>query len=221
MSRSDYSVEKREPMAVAEHRHHEHRATTPDGTVRDPVCGMTVDAANSKHRAEHDGVPYHFCSARCREKFVADPDKYLKPPRSDAPKPAPKPGVIYTCPMHPQIRQPQSGNCPICGMALEPEGVAEEIGPNPELVDMTRRFWLGAILSVPLLVLEMGTHFPGLNLHQYVPPQVSVWVQFLLGTPVVLWCGWPFFERGWASLKNRSLNMFTLIAFGVGRRPPG
>ena len=207
-------------MDVAERHHHRHTAgidSAPlEGKVRDPVCGMAVDPASSKHRAEHGGVTYHFCSAGCREKFVADPAKYLKPPKVDAPKPATKPGVIYTCPMHPQIRQPQPGNCPICGMALEPESAAEETGPNPELVDMTRRFWIGAALSVPLLILEMGAHFPGLNLHHYVWPKVSVWVQFLFGTPVVLWCGWPFFERGWASIKNRSLNMFTLIALGVG-----
>jgi Cu+-exporting ATPase len=207
-------------MDVAERHHHRHAAgidsAPPEGKVRDPVCGMAVDPVSSKHRAEHRGITYHFCSARCREKFVADPAKHVKPPQADEPKPAPKPGVIYTCPMHPQIRQPMPGNCPICGMALEPEGITEEIGPNPELVDMTRRFWIGAVLSVPLLILEMGAHFPGLNLHHYVSPQVSVWVQFLFGTPVVLWCGWPFFERGWASIKNRSLNMFTLIALGVG-----
>jgi P-type Cu+ transporter len=212
-------------MSVAEqhgHGHHHHHGhgmapstPVPEGKVRDPVCGMSVDPATSKHRAEHGGQTFHFCSAGCREKFVADTAKYLTP-QAEAPKPAAKPGVIYTCPMHPQIRQPQPGNCPICGMALEPEGVAEETGPNPELIDMTRRFWIGAVLALPLLILEMGAHFPGLNLHHYISPQVSVWVQFLLGTPVVLWVGWPFFERGWASVVNRSLNMFTLIALGVG-----
>src|SRR5271167_4145811 len=118
--------------------------------------------------------------------------------------------------MHPQIRQPGPGTCPICGMTLEPAGAAIDTGPNAELIDMTRRFWIGAVLAVPLVVLEMGAHFPGLNLHHYISPQISVWVQFLLATPVVLWAGWPFFVRGWASVRNRSLNMFSLIALGVG-----
>ncbi len=118
--------------------------------------------------------------------------------------------------MHPEIRRTEPGSCPICGMALEPVGTGEETGPSPELIDMTRRFWIGAVLAVPLVVLEMGAHLPGLNLHSYVSPQVSVWIQLVLGTPVVLWAGWPFFERGWASIRNRSLNMFSLIALGVG-----
>jgi Cu+-exporting ATPase len=117
--------------------------------------------------------------------------------------------------MHPQIRQTAPGNCPICGMALEPVG-GEEIGPSPELIDMTRRFWIGTALAVPTVILEMGAHFPGLNLHHYVPPQISIWLQFLFATPVVLWAGWPFFVRGWVSVRNRSLNMFSLIALGVG-----
>src|SRR5215469_3562806 len=128
---------------------------------------------------------------------------------------APK-GVIYTCPMHPQIRRTEPGICPICGMALEPVGAREDTGPSAELIDMTRRFWIGGALALPMLILEMGGHFPGLNLHHYVSPQVSVWIQFVLGTPVVLWAGWPFFERGWASVRNRSLNMFSLIALGIG-----
>jgi len=128
----------------------------------------------------------------------------------------PKKGVIYTCPMHPQIRQPQPGSCPICGMALEPIGAAEETGPSPEMIDMTRRFWIGAALAAPTVILEMGGHFPGLNFHNYISPQISIWLQFLLATPVVLWAGWPFFARGWASVRNRSLNMFSLIALGVG-----
>ena len=118
--------------------------------------------------------------------------------------------------MHPQIRQVGPGSCPICGMALEPVIATAEAGPNPELIDMTRRFWIGAVLAVPLVVLEMGAHVPGLNLHHYVPPQISVWIQFALATPVVLWAGWPFFVRGWASVRNRSLNMFSLIALGIG-----
>ena len=132
------------------------------------------------------------------------------------PVPSPKEGTIYTCPMHPQIRRDAPGNCPICGMALEPVSAAAETGPSPELIDMTRRFWIGTALAVPTVILEMGAHFPGLNLHHYVSPQVSIWLQFLLATPVVLWAGWPFFVRGWASVRNRSLNMFSLIALGVG-----
>ena len=124
-------------------------------------------------------------------------------------------GTLYTCPMHPQIQQAQPGSCPICGMALEPMSLGEDTGPNPELIDMTQRFWIGAALSVPAVVLEMGAHVPGLNLHHFVPAQLSIWVQFLFATPVVLWAGWPFFVRGWVSVRNRSLNMFSLIALGT------
>ncbi|MFZ0989287.1 MAG: heavy metal translocating P-type ATPase [Xanthobacteraceae bacterium] len=180
----------------------------------DPVCGMKVDPATSVHHHAHGGRLYHFCSARCLGKFVEQPEKHLSlgtrnPPTSPA-------GTIYTCPMHPQIRQTQPGSCPICGMALEPVITGEDTGPSAELTEMTRRFWIGAALSVPVIVLEMGGHFPGLNLHHFIAPQLSVWLQFLLATPVVLWSGWPFFERGWASVRNRSLNMFSLIALGIG-----
>jgi len=141
------------------------------------------------------------------------PEKYSNKTTEPA---RPHQGTIYTCPMHPQIRQNAPGNCPICGMALEPVSAAAETGPSPELIDMTRRFWIGAGLALPTVILEMGAHFPGLNLHQYVAPQISIWLQFLFATPVVLWAGWPFFVRGWASVRNRSLNMFSLIALGVG-----
>jgi Cu+-exporting ATPase len=183
--------------------------------VTDPVCGMKVDPVTSTHRVEHGGTTFHFCSAGCRAKFEADPDKYLKPGKAAAPTAAQK-AAIYTCPMHPEIRQQGPGNCPICGMALEPLEVTAEAGPNPELVDMTRRFWIGLVLTVPIVVLEMGAHFPGLGLHHLVSPRMSVWIQFLLGTPVVLWAGWPFFVRGWQSVANHSLNMFSLIALGTG-----
>jgi P-type Cu+ transporter len=184
------------------------------GRARDPVCGMSVDPATAKFRTEHAGTAYYFCGARCQAKFTAEPAKYATA-NASASTPAPK-GTIYTCPMHPQIRRTEPGSCPICGMALEPVAARGEEGPNPELIDMTRRFWIGAALAAPLVLLEMGAHFPGLNLHRYISPQVSVWSQFALGTPVVLWAGWPFFERGWASVVNRSLNMFSLIALGVG-----
>jgi Cu+-exporting ATPase len=180
----------------------------------DPVCGMKVDPATSAHRHIHSGRLYHFCSARCLTKFVEQAEKTLSlrgqlPPTSAT-------GAVYTCPMHPQIRQTAPGSCPICGMALEPLTTGEDAGPNPELIDMTRRFWIAAALSVPVVILEMGAHVPGLDLHHLVSPQLSIWVQFLLATPVVLWAGWPFFVRGWASVRNRSLNMFSLIALGIG-----
>ncbi len=186
-----------------------------ENTATDPVCGMKVDPAKTPHRHSHDGHSYFFCSAGCRGKFIADPAKYLRKEAATE-APAVPPGTIYTCPMHPQIRQVGPGSCPICGMALEPVSVTAETAPSKELIDMTRRFWIGTALSVPLILLEMGTHFPGLELHRYISPQVSVWVQFVLATPVVLWAGWPFFVRGWASVRNRSLNMFSLIALGVG-----
>jgi len=131
--------------------------------------------------------------------------------------PAPiKAGDIYTCPMHPQIRQVGPGNCPICGMTLEPVKATAEVGENHELIDMTRRFWVGLLLTLPVFVLEMGGHIPALGLHDLVPPRISIWIQFVLSTPVVLWAGWPFFERAWASVFHRSLNMFSLIALGTG-----
>ncbi len=131
-------------------------------------------------------------------------------------EPSANKGVIYTCPMHPQIRRPEPGNCPICGMTLEPMRPTGDAGPSAELIDMTRRFWIGAALAVPTVILEMGAHFPALNLHRYISPQASIWIQFALATPVVLWAGWPFFVRGWASVRNRSLNMFSLISLGIG-----
>jgi Cu+-exporting ATPase len=182
-------------------------------TVIDPVCGMTVDPAKSPHKAEHEGHMYHFCSAGCRAKFITDPAKYLDKAEKPLAPPAPA-GTIYTCPMHPQIRQVGPGSCPICGMALEPEMVSAESGPNPELLDMSRRFWIGVVLTIPVLILEMGGHLTGLTM--MFGQTLSNWLQFILATPVVLWAGWPFFERGWQSLKSRNLNMFTLIAMGVG-----
>ena len=172
---------------------------------------MSVDAKTTAHRASHDEQDYFFCSAGCRTRFVADPQRYLKP----ASEPAPAiPGVIYTCPMHPEIRQEGPGSCPICGMALEPETVAAEAPPNHELIDFTRRFWIGLILTLPVFALEMGAHLT--NLHMLIPGRLSNGIQFVLATPVVLWCGLPFFQRGWTSLRTRRLNMFTLISMGVG-----
>jgi Cu+-exporting ATPase len=181
--------------------------------VRDPVCGMTVDPQRTPHRHEHRGASYFFCSAGCRTKFAADPAKYLAPPAAQ-PAPPVAQGTIYTCPMHPQIRQVGPGVCPICGMALEPEVATAQATPNPELADMTRRFWISLVLSLPVVVLEMGGHL--FNLHMLITPAWSNRLQFLLATPVVLWGGWPFFVRGAQSLVTRNLNMFTLIAMGTG-----
>ena len=192
---------------------HHHHARAPAGTsAKDPVCGMTVDPHTAGHTAMHAGRPYYFCSARCRERFLADPGKYLAPEAARA-EPVPA-GTIYTCPMHPEIRQVGPGACPICGMALEPALATADTGPNPELVDMTRRLWIGLALTLPLFALEMAGHVT--DLHMLIGSQASNWVQLALATPVVLWAGWPFFARGWASLRTRNLNMFTLIALGTG-----
>lgn len=181
-------------------------------TATDLVCGMKVDPAASKHRLDHAGTTYHFCSAGCQKKFAADPESYLRP---RAAEPA-KPGAIYTCPMHPQVRQVGPGSCPICGMALEPVEITAEAVPNHELADMSRRFWVGLVLTLPVFILEMGSHVPALGVGNLVPEQWSIWIQFALSTPVILWAGWPFFQRGAASVRSGHLNMFTLIALGTG-----
>lgn len=209
----------------------------------DPVCGMSV-SSESAHRLVHAGKPYFFCSQGCLGKFRSSPERYLdtakrreaQPPHAQhsqhvhsahrspistetsaqaAPSPAPS-GTIYTCPMHPQIRQPEPGDCPICGMALEPLQPAIEAGPSPELRDMTRRFWIGVILALPIVIVDMGGDVRALNLHRLVSPVASMWLQFALSTPVVLWAGWPLFQRAWDSVRRRSLNMFSLIGLGVG-----
>jgi Cu+-exporting ATPase len=181
--------------------------------AEDPVCGMSVDRAAARHLAKHEGQRFYFCSAGCQAKFEAEPAKYLD--GRPAPEPMPK-GTKYTCPMHPEIVQEGPGDCPLCGMALEPMGVPSGAeGPNPELVDFTRRFWVGAALTLPVFILAMAPHL-GLPLRAWLGEGVSVWAELFLATPVVLWGGWPFFVRGWKSLVNRSLNMFTLIALGTG-----
>ena len=187
---------------------------------RDPVCGMTPKP-DTPHRLSHEGEEVLFCSAGCRTKFAADPAKYAHGPHGGAAHGGPPvdsntvpAGAKWTCPMHPEIVRDGPGSCPICGMALEPMMPSADAGPNPELIDMTRRFWIGAALALPVLGLEMGRHLLGVD--RFVAPGLNGWVQFLLATPVVLWGGWPFFERGWASLKSRNLNMFTLIALGTG-----
>lgn len=213
------------------HEHDSHSTANATQTLRDPVCGMEV-SAGTPHRHTHEGEEVLFCSAHCKAKFVAAPEKYLKltssgsccsahkheghgghhhnaAPQTDAPR-----GAKWTCPMHPEVVRDGPGSCPICGMALEPMTPTVDAGPNPELIDMTRRFWIGAALAAPVLVLEMGRHLFAID--QIVPAAWNPWIQFLLATPVVLWAGFPFFERGFQSLKTRNLNMFTLIALGTG-----
>ena len=177
----------------------------------DPVCGMEVDPSTDL-RADHDGQTYYFCNPSCRERFVAEPEKFLQPREPEEAIP----GAIYTCPMHPQIRQQGPGSCPLCGMALEPEMVSLEEGPNVELIDMTRRFWISAALSLPVFAFAMADMIVSGASHRLFAPAAVNWIQLALATPVVFWAGWPFFERAWASLVNRSPNMFTLIALGVG-----
>jgi P-type Cu+ transporter len=189
-------------------------------TVIDPVCGMQVDPEKSKGSFEFEGTTYHFCGLRCLEKFKSDPDGYLArgvPIRSPAKTSAPKPTVaaasLYTCPMDPEIRQDHPGACPKCGMALEPLEVSAGDEVSPELVDMTRRFWIAIALAVPLIVIEMSDMIPGAS----IPPAAArTWIELGLATPAVMWAGWPLFVRGWNSIVNRSLNMFTLIGMGVG-----
>ncbi|NMW31260.1 heavy metal translocating P-type ATPase [Altererythrobacter sp. RZ02] len=182
--------------------------------VKDPVCGMDVDPSKSEHHAQHDGHDYHFCSAGCKTKFVADPEHYLTGKRQDVADNLPA-GTIYTCPMHPEIRQEGPGSCPICGMALEPETFSLDTGPDPEYLDMLKRFWVSAVFSIPLFIYAMGDLIPGKPFEDLFEPGVSQWLQLLLASPVVLWGAWPFFVRGVNSLKTMNLNMFTLIGLGV------
>ncbi|HEX7390320.1 MAG TPA: heavy metal-binding domain-containing protein, partial [Acidiphilium sp.] len=215
----------------------------PDARVTDPVCGMRVDPATARWSAEQAGETYYFCSERCRDKFVAAPQTYLGADRfgppsapghepqghqhhdhahhAHAPANAPAPsrgaapaGVVYTCPMHPEIRRDGPGDCPICGMALEPVGVAAETGPSPELVDFTRRFWISAALSVPLLIIAMAP-MVGLPVRHWIGEPLAGWIELILASPVVLWAAQPFFRRALNSLRNRSPNMWTLIGLGV------
>ena len=189
--------------------------------VKDPVCGMTVDPASTPHRHETELGVYHFCSESCLTKFAANPDEYLNPASQDpavlqpamGTLPQAAEGTVWTCPMHPEVRRPGPDSCPICGMALEPLQPSLDEGASPELIDFTRRFWVAAILAVPVTAMAMGAELFGWH---FLPPRPSSLVQLVLTTPVVLWAGWPFFERGWASIKTRNLNMFTLISIGVG-----
>ena len=179
----------------------------------DPVCGMKVDIGARGPSYEHGGETYRFCSEGCRGKFAADPERYLT--KQGEAKPLPK-CTLYTCPMHPEIVKEGPGHCPICGMALEPMGVTPEITDNPELIDFTRRLKVALPLSLALLALDMGNHVFGIDLLPFLSPSAKQWLQLIIAIPAVLWCGWPFFMRGWDSLRWRRLNMFTLIAMGTG-----
>ncbi len=198
-----------------DHSHCSHAAQHGGATATDPVCGMDVTIEGAKHTAIHDGESHYFCSAGCREKFAKDPEHYLSGAHRVADEDVPD-GTIYTCPMHPEVRQIGPGSCPICGMALEPETFsAEDTGPDPELVDFTRRFWIGTALTVPLLLLAMAPMI-GLGwIRDGIGQGRAPWLELILGTPVVLWCGWPFLVRGWRSFRSWNLNMFSLISMGV------
>ena len=223
------------------HRHAPEEA--PAATAVDPVCGMTVDLSKGKPTYDYRGTTYHFCSAGCREKFAADPERYLKAAEPDAasghghghhahghgkpsappphaptaspPQAAPK-GTLYTCPMHPEIVRDGPGSCPICGMALEPMVASANDEPNPELIDMTRRFIVAVPLAGFLLVDDMARHAFGIDLLPFLSAAEAQYLQLAIGIPAVLWCGWPFFVRGWQSVVSGNLNMFTLIALGTG-----
>ena len=185
--------------------------------AKDPVCGMMVDPLSAAAQYEHAGTTYYFCNPRCEERFRHDPDGYLSGKYAQSMEEAPaKPGTEYICPMCPDVVSDRPAVCPSCGMALEPRTVTMEEEANPELVDMTRRFWTGLALAVPVLALAMADMIPGRPVQDVLSPRSSNWVQFVLATPVIGWVGWPFFQRGWASIVNRSLNMFTLIALGTG-----
>jgi len=200
-------------MDHSSHAHAHHHPLPGDRTATDPVCGMSVDVETAKHVSEHEGETFYFCSAKCREKFDTRPEVFLDPALKAAPPE--KKDEIYTCPMHPEIEQVGPGSCPICGMALEPKGIPMTEGPSEEYIDFRRRFVLGAALTIPLAVIAMGRHFAPHAFAIISAPMLD-WIELILATPVVLWCALPFFERGWASVRNRSLNMFTLIALGVG-----
>ena len=188
----------------------------------DPVCGMKVDPAKAAGSAVHNGTTYYFCGTGCLKRFTATPESFLTAPGTLHQAQHPAPGTSapstseYTCPMHPEIVQIGAGACPICGMALEPRTISLDAGPNPELADMTRRFWISVLLSLPVFVTGMLDLTAGTTGRHLVDSRTMNWIGLVFGTPVVFWAGWPFFERAWASLVNRSPNMFTLIAMGVG-----
>src|SRR5712691_6795334 len=194
------------------------RNTTSEPLAKDPVCGMTVDPRKAADSFDYNGQTYYFCSTSCLEKFRAELERFLnaRVTQKEIQRTPPKASKVeYTCPMHPQIVRDAPGNCPICGMALEPRTVSLAEEKNPELEDMTRRFWISVMLTTPLFLIAMSDYLPGRPLERIVTMQTAGWIELFLATPVVLWGGWPFFVRGWQSIVNRSLNMFTLIGLGV------
>lgn len=203
------------------------------GKAIDPVCGMSVNPDSAAGSFEHKNKTYYFCSRHCLQRFQSDPGSFLNRPAEPMLQPVgiqrAKPHSVekavtttpdtqeatYTCPMHPEIVRDAPGSCPICGMALELRTVSLEEEDNPELTAMSRRFWVSLALSLPLLLLGMSEFIPGLDLERLMPMRAQRWIELALTTPVVLWGAWPFFVRGWQSVINRSLNMFTLIGLGV------
>jgi len=209
-----------------DHAQHKAAVSSQDSDARriDPVCGMSVAPARAKHKWEYGGETYYFCSDRCSQRFQAKPEKYcgnksdrVRIAEHDGSKNYSRGRVVYTCPMHPEVARSEPGSCPKCGMELEPRQVAaagEE--PSPELKSMTRRFWASLALTIPMLGIAMVEMIPGLSLRRLFSAGMVNGIQLVLATPVVLWGGWPFFERGWQSIVRRSLNMFTLIGLGTG-----
>src|SRR6056297_653120 len=184
-------------------------------TVKDPVCGMNVEQEKAAGKTEHKRETFYFCSEKCLHKFEENPEIYLGKKKAEE-KISPGDQRLYTCPMHPDVEQVGPGDCPECGMDLEPKEVSAEEEESPELRSMTRRFWNCLVLTLPVFLIAMSEAIPGVNLHQLLSQQAQVWIQLVLATPVVLWGGKPFFVRGWKSLVTRKLNMFTLIAIGTG-----
>ena len=202
-----------------DNHHHSTAVTAAASLATDPVCGMKVSVETAKWSVEHDGKTWYFCGQSCLKKFEADPEKYdgaQEHTKQSAPVAEPMVGSKYTCPMHPEIIRDKPGSCPICGMALEPLTATDDDTANPELISMTRRFWIGTVLTLPLLAIMISDLMPSHPLHDLISGRSLGWLEFALATPVVLWAGWPFFERGWSSIIHRSLNMFTLIAIGTG-----
>ncbi len=199
-------------MEHDQHTHHRDGAI-PNGarTAKDPVCGMTVEVKEGSRSETFDGAAFHFCSAKCQDKFKADPYFYASGNAARRGEVA-QPGVQYTCPMHPEIVRDAPGACPICGMALEPVTPTDQ--PSEELIDFTRRMWISAAAAVPLVVLTMG-EMAGVPVRDWIGHRSATYIEFLLATPIVLWAALPFFRRGWESLANRSPNMWTLISLGV------
>ena len=205
---------RRRTFHFCSQRCHDRFAAEPEAFLiaEDPVCGMNVDRGTAEHLAKHQGQRFYFCSSRCKARFEGEPEKYLE--GTPALEPMPK-GTIYTCPMDPEIEQIGPGDCPICGMALEPLGIAAaDEGPNPELVDFTRRLRVGALLTVPLVIIAMGPML-GLDVGGWMGERTARMAELLLATPVILWSGWPFLVRGVRSFRTMNLNMFSLIAMGV------